>query len=57
MWEEKVELRKQLVSIKEPELEDLEHAKPDHTAKKIKREGGGKLLLKTTLEVWLNSFW
>lgn len=57
MWEEKVELRKQLVSIKEPELEDLEHAKPDHTAKKIKREGGGKLVLKTTLEVWLNSFW
>lgn len=42
MWEEKIELRKQLVSIKELELEDLEHAKPNHTAKKKKgREGGG----------------
>ena len=58
MWEEKVELRKQLVSIKELEFEDLKHAKPNHTAKKKKKkEGGGRLVLKTTLEVWLNSFW
>lgn len=40
MWEEKVELRKQLVSIKELEFEDLKHAKPNHTAKK--KRGGGK---------------
>lgn len=31
-----------MVSIKEPELDDLEHAKPNHTAKKKKRETAGE---------------
>lgn len=32
--ERKSWIKKAIGSIKEPELENLEHAKPDHTAKK-----------------------
>lgn len=48
MWEERDELKKELLSQKEPEIGDLEDSQPIHIEKKMRA-----LILKRALRVWL----